>query len=86
MIVFCFSKMCTVFFEIFTVQCSEKFKAILGNVYLCVQLHACTICLCYDYPCLHVVSVDVMCMCIVELFAAQLYEIFQQNQKLLYTL
>ena len=30
----------------------------------CVQLHACTICLstCYDYPCLGVVSVDVVCI------------------------
>ena len=35
-----------------------------------VQLHACTILYaCYDYSCLHVVSVDVVC--IVELFATR---------------
>ena len=41
---------------------AKKFKDIHGHVYLCKPM--CTICLaiCYDYPCLYVVSVDVVCI------------------------
>ena len=43
---------------------SEKSKATVGNVYLCKSSCTAAICLsiCYDYPCLRVVSADVACI------------------------
>ena len=55
---------------------SKLYAGMCTCVNPCVQLHVCTICLstCYNYPCLRVVSVDVVCIpaCIIELFCCTL--------------